>query len=120
MELKQLVQMQRDFDERHGWNPDKTVPTAVFRAVQDDVIGMLGELGEFANIVKKITLEAKTSTDSDLAGTIGARHDRLSEELVDAFIYLVRLASHLGIDLEHAYLKKLRTNEERFKDAERR
>ncbi len=119
MTLKQLVQLQYQFDAKHGWNPDKGVPNTVFRAIQADLIGIVGEIGEFANIVKKIALEADGDPGSDLAGLLKAHHDDLSEELIDAFIYLIRLASHLDIDTEQAYLDKLKVNEQRYKRFER-
>jgi dimeric dUTPase (all-alpha-NTP-PPase superfamily) len=119
MDLNQLVRLQNQFDAKHGWNPDKEEPNAVFRAVQQDLIGILGEFGEFANVVKKMALEADYDPAYDLAEHLKARHGDLAEELVDAFIYLIRLASHLDIDIEQAYLEKLKVNEQRFKRFER-
>jgi NTP pyrophosphatase (non-canonical NTP hydrolase) len=119
MNLADLVLLQNQFDAKHGWNPDKGVPTAIFRAIQGDLIGILGEVGEFANIVKKVALETDHDPASDLAALLKARHGDFSEELVDALIYLIRLASHLDIDMEQAYLDKLNVNEQRFKRFER-
>ncbi|HLJ95426.1 MAG TPA: hypothetical protein VKU02_19775 [Gemmataceae bacterium] len=119
MDLDQLVRLQHQFDAKHGWAPDKEVPSAVFRAVQGDLIGIFGEVGEFANVVKKVVLETDHNPNSDLATLLKARYSELSEELVDAFIYLIRLASHLDIDIEQAYLDKLKVNEQRFKRFER-
>jgi len=119
MNLDQLIQLQHQFDEKHGWNPDKRVANAVLGAVQDDLIGIVGEIGEFANIIKKISLESKHNVPCDLVGLLKTHHVELSEELVDAFIYLIRLASHLDIDIEQAYLEKLKFNEIRFKRFER-
>jgi dimeric dUTPase (all-alpha-NTP-PPase superfamily) len=119
MNLDELVRLQHQFDAKYGWNPDKSVSKAVFRAVQGDLIGILGEIGEFANIVKKVALETDHDPGSNLAVLLKTRHGDLSEELVDAFIYLIRLASHLDIEIEQAYLAKLRVNEQRFKRFER-
>src|SRR5205085_196591 len=99
MDLDQLVRLQHQFDAKHGWNPDKELPNAVFQALQGDLIGILGEIGEFANIVKKVALETDRDPPSDVAELLKARHGELTEELVDAFIYLIRLASHLDIDI---------------------
>ena len=45
---------------------------------------------------------------------------RLSNELADVFIYVVKLADQLGIDLERAFLEKVELNKERFRKYERR
>lgn len=119
MNLDNLVKLQYKFDAKHGWNPQKGVPDQVFRAIQTDLIGLLGEIGEFANIVKKIALEADSHSGSDLAGQLKARHSELTNELVDAFVYLIRLATHLDMDIEQEYLDKLNINEQRFKRFER-
>lgn len=119
MNLDQLIRLQHQFDAKHGWNPDKEVPSAVLRAIQGDLIGILGEVGEFANIVKKLALETDHDHDTDLADLLKLRRGELREELVDAFIYLMRLASHLDVDIEQGYLDKLKINEQRFKRFER-
>lgn len=36
------------------------------------------------------------------------------EEIADIFIYLVRLADKLGIDIEQAVIEKIRINEEKY------
>jgi NTP pyrophosphatase (non-canonical NTP hydrolase) len=36
------------------------------------------------------------------------------EELADVFIYLIRLADKLGVDIEHAALRKIAENEKRY------
>lgn len=36
------------------------------------------------------------------------------EEIADVFIYLVRLADKLGIDIEQAVIEKIRINEEKY------
>src|SRR4051794_39964458 len=57
MDLNKMVQQQRDFDAKHGWIPAEHDTEAVFHTLQEDLIGLFGEVGEFANIIKKITLE---------------------------------------------------------------
>lgn len=110
MELKQLVQMQREFDERHGWTPEASDPEAVASFMVRDLIGMFGEMGEFANAVKKVQL----TTGTDLERALNEQAPYLKEELVDFMIYVIRFAAYLDIDLEAEYLRKLSFNEERF------
>lgn len=64
-----------------------------------------GEVGETANLVKKFE-----RGDFEELYLI----ERLEEELPDILIYLVMLASHAGIDLEHVYRRKRAYNEHRF------
>jgi NTP pyrophosphatase (non-canonical NTP hydrolase) len=72
-------------------------------------VALSGELGEFANIVKSIA-----RGDYGLEDAKG----RLSNELADVFIYVVKLADQLGIDLERAFLEKVELNKERFRKYE--
>ena len=115
MDLETLIRLQREFDSKHNWNPPSDDNLAVFRAIQSDLIGIFGEIGEFANIIKKISLEVGHDKNSDLEAILKDRKHDLAEELVDGFIYLVRLASHLNIDVEKSYIEKLALNEQRFK-----
>lgn len=42
----------------------------------------------------------------------------LTEEISDVFIYLIKLVYQLDFDLESEYFKKMKKNEERFKNYE--
>ena len=119
VEIAELLRLQRAFDTKHGWTPVPDDPGAVLRAIQNDLIGILGEMGEFANIVKKIALEVDGNKESDLGGLLKGRRENLTEELIDVFIYLIRIASHLDVSIEQAYLNKLKINEQRFRQYER-
>jgi NTP pyrophosphatase (non-canonical NTP hydrolase) len=111
MTLSELIEIQRQFDQRHGWkiaSSDDEKLTWISR----DIIGLLGEFGEFANLIKKIQL-----LDHDSAAVtreFRRRHSELSEELVDTLIYLVRLAGHLDVDFEKSYLQKLEWNKAKY------
>ena len=118
MDFAEILRRQYEFDSRHGWNPPPDDVNAVFRAIQDDLIGIMGEIGEFANVTKKLALEGERQGGPGLAAALTERSPDLSEELVDTFIYLIRLASHLKLDMEQAYLDKLLVNEKRFRSYE--
>ena len=69
-------------------------------------IALAGEVGEFANIVKKVmrgSLEMNNKTRVELA-----------MELTDCLIYACLLASSLQVDLGECYQLKREYNEERF------
>lgn len=71
------------------------------------VLALAGEVGEVANIVKKIE---RGSFDLRSAKV---RYD-LSMEVADVFTYLVLLSGQLGVDLVKLYNLKRIENEQRF------
>lgn len=70
-------------------------------------IAMFGEVGEFANLIKK-----GWRGDFDIKDEQYLR--KLSIELTDVFIYLCNIAGVMGIDLEKMYQIKREINSERF------
>lgn len=78
---------------------------------------LAGEVGEFANIVKKI---ARRELYGGEGKGLGEAREELEEELIDVFIYIMTVAALLGFDLEKAYLAKLEKNKERFLGDRRR
>lgn len=58
-------------------------------------LGLSGEVGEVANVVKKTLRNGRAAPSEDLA-----------DELADVFIYLVLLAGEAGVDLVAAYERK--------------
>lgn len=71
------------------------------------VLALCGEVGELANIVKKIE---RGSLDPKEAGV----QYNLAMELTDVFIYVLNLAGLMHIDLEITYMMKRSENEKRF------
>lgn len=107
MTLKELIELQKEFDGKHkgkfAW--DTKVTDANIEMLEFLLVSLTGELGEAANIVKKVArgdfqLEEKKAD--------------LQEEIADVFIYLLKMAYQLDIDLETAYMNKMRKNQERF------
>lgn len=110
MELKQLVAIQKEFDQRHGWMPPAEDSELLVSFIVRDLVGLFGEVGEFANLVKKVQLCTGIETEQELRDQLPF----LKEELIDSFIYLMRFATYLNIDLEAEYFRKLSLNEKRF------
>jgi len=75
-------------------------------------LGMCGEVGEFANLVKKVD---RGSLDLGDAIT----RNQLAQELTDTFVYMLNLAGLLKIDLEKVYTVVRSQNEHRFMAARR-
>lgn len=111
MELSELVSTQQQFDREHGWTPVPHDSNEVCNFIARDLIGLFGEMGEFANVVKKLQLEPT----QDRAASLERARPQLAEELVDFFIYVVRVAAYLQIDLEREYIDKLSKNDVRFR-----
>lgn len=88
-------------------NAMATDPTQRVRALVHHCLALSGEVGELANLVKKVDRGSV-----DLTGIVFL-HDA-SEELVDVFIYVLNLAGILGVDLLQGYLKKRDKNVARF------
>ena len=68
---------------------------------------LAGEVGEFANLVKKGIRGTHSLNDDEF-------HRAMAFELTDVFIYLMNLAAVLDVDLEKTYQLKRVYNEQRF------
>lgn len=107
MNLAELVELQAGFDTSR---PQLERWAAAIDEDRIDVLEFLitalaGEVGELANITKKIV-----RGDTTLPEQRGA----LGEEMADVFIYLMKLSRQLDVDLERAYLSKMAINAKRF------
>ena len=107
MELAKLIDLQTDFDRGHGVAKPFFVPISSdnLHELEHLVVCLIGEVGEFANELKKIVRGDASYEERQCA---------LAEELTDTFIYLIKIAAQTGIDLESEYMKKLEKNRRRF------
>lgn len=85
------------FARERDWEP--------FHTPRNLVLALTGEVGELAEIFQWLTDEqaAKLSEDP-------ARYRHVQEEIADVLLYLVRLASVLGVDLNRAVIDKIGKN----------
>lgn len=118
MEMADLVNLQKQFDKRHGWDASDADETTTIDFIARDIVGLVGEIGEFANLIKKLQLLERYP--QQMSDEFRQCRKDLSMELVDSFIYVLRLAELLDIDLEETYLEKLSMNTEQFKQFETR
>lgn len=112
MDIGTIAARQEEFDRQHGWSTDSPSAESLIAGLQQDIVGLVGELGEFANIVQKV--QRNRASNSELAPDLALQRPALAEELADTFVYLLRLVNRLGIDLEEEYERKLAKNEQRF------
>ena len=73
-------------------------------SLSDWMTATLGELGEAANVAKKLNRERDGIPGN--VETLGQLRQNLADEIADTFIYLDLLAQSQGIVLENAVLDK--------------
>jgi NTP pyrophosphatase (non-canonical NTP hydrolase) len=67
---------------------------------------LVEEVGELATALRRIAADSRTPATIDEA--IAANRPALREEMADLLAHLLKLANDTGIDLEQAYLDKMR------------
>ncbi len=112
MDLRTIIEKQIEMDARHGFPVSFDSEKETYAQLSKDLVGLLGEIGEFANIVKKLNIKLDRPRDYEL-DTASAKR-QLGEELADTLIYIMRLAVILNVDLEEQLLKKMQRNELRY------
>jgi NTP pyrophosphatase (non-canonical NTP hydrolase) len=116
MHLAELVNRQAAADRRRGFALDFDSEADRYAQLAKDLVGLMGEIGEFANLVKKLELrlEHEKYAGPSFEDAVGD----LREELADATIYIMRLSVLIGADFEQDILKKMAQNEDRYKTLE--
>lgn len=74
-------------------------------APSDWVVALLGELGEAANILKKIR-RVESGTRGEFDPPIEQLWEMLAEELADTYLYFDLFCQHVGVFLPNALVKK--------------
>ena len=107
MTLQEIIQYQKSFDSLHSsaFDWDTEITDENIEILEFLLLSITGELGEMANIVKKIRR-------GDFL--LSQKKEELSEEMADIFIYLIKMSYQLNINIEEAYFKKMHKNFERF------
>ena len=117
MELSTLIQKQIDADKRRGFPVDFATNLERQDQLMRDLVGLIGEVGEFADVLKKVGLAS--STPGYNGPSLAEAAPRLRSELADVAIYLFRLSTIVEGDLEHDILEKMKVNDERYRHLER-
>ena len=107
MNLKQLIDLQVEFDTSHKskfeWN--QKIDEKNIEILEFLLLCLVGELGETTNLIKKVIRGDFKLTEIK---------PELSEEIGDLFIYILKLSYQLDVDLEKQFLSKLEKNKMRF------
>jgi NTP pyrophosphatase (non-canonical NTP hydrolase) len=76
-----------------------------------------GEVGEVAQVLKKVHhMQDPRRTESEvqtLEEALTAHRDDIGQELADCLAYIFKLANYTGVDLQRAYLAKMKKNLDR-------
>ncbi len=115
MDLKEMVEFQKKFGKKHGWKWDGENEKEILERLKYVAIAIAGESGEFANIVKKALRE--NFPEGKLPDE--EKMKKLKDELADIFIYTLLASIVLKMDLEEEYLRKMKHNEEKYKNLEK-
>lgn len=108
--LDEIKKLQREFDLSHGAGGKSffvPISSENIDFLEHMAVCLVGEVGEFCNILKKIVRGDLTVSD--------ARPD-MAEELADVFIYLIKISNQFDINLEAEFLSKLDKNKTRFEE----
>ena len=105
--IADFIESQRKFDGQHHSTYDwsATVNESNVEILEHILLAVLGELGEAANVVKKVVRGDRSLEESKT---------ELTEEITDVFIYMLKLIYQLDIDIEDEYRKKMEFNTVKF------
>ena len=98
-EILKLQERLRDFAEQRDWKQ--------FHSPKNLSMALIVEAGELAEHFQWLTQEQSFNLASEKLEAVG-------EELADIFVYLVRLADQLDIDLPQAVERKIGLNELKY------
>lgn len=100
-DLGDLTKRYRAFSQARDWEQ--------FHDPRSLILALVGEVGELAEL-----FQWPSESANDAMNPRSTLHRRSSEEIADVFLYLLRLADVLGIDLIDAANNKLDAAEVRF------
>ncbi|HLO16156.1 MAG TPA: MazG nucleotide pyrophosphohydrolase domain-containing protein [Anaerolineales bacterium] len=93
LELKDLQVFHRELDKEKQFDQD------IFR----NVAYLCGEIGELVSAFRKLRKAKDLSEERDARNQVG-------EELADRLAYVIKLANYAEVDLQVAYVNKMRQN----------
>jgi len=99
--VAELTSLVRSFADSRDWQQ--------FHTARNLVLALVGEAGELA-------AEFQWISDDNIANALQDvdKREAVGSELADVFIYLLRLADVIGIDLVEELKKKIAINEKRY------
>ncbi|MCK9532285.1 MAG: nucleotide pyrophosphohydrolase [Gammaproteobacteria bacterium] len=107
MDLNHVKAQLRAFAEERDWDQ--------FHNPKNLVMALAGECGELLALFQWLTPEQAAEIAQD-----AAKFRAVEDEVADVFIYLVRLADKLGVDLERIVARKMAQNAAKYPVAKAR
>ena len=99
--MDELKEKLRKFAEERNWNQ--------FHNPKNLAMALSGEAGELIDIFQWLKEE-----ESNLDGISDKNLEKTKEELADIFLYLIRIADKLDIDLIQEAHNKIETNKQKY------
>ncbi|MEX2531603.1 MAG: nucleotide pyrophosphohydrolase [Gemmatimonadota bacterium] len=99
--LPSLTRLVRDFSQAREWGR--------FHTPKNLAMALAGEAAELMEPFQWLTPE-----EADALGSDPAALERVSQEMADVAIYLLRMADVMGVDLGDAVVRKVELNDRRF------
>ena len=100
MDIKEIQDKLAKFAEERDWDQ--------FHSPKNLVMALTSEVGELTELFQWLT-EGQSSIKDDSSKT-----DEIRQEIADIFIYLLRLADKLDIDIEEAIREKIEINAKKY------
>ena len=100
MNIKEIQEKLSKFAEERDWDQ--------FHSPKNLVMALTSEVGELTELFQWLT-EGQSSIKDDSFKT-----DEIRQEIADIFIYLLRLADKLDIDIEEAVREKIEINAKKY------
>lgn len=102
--MDEMIKELAAFDRDHGWDTYLKTKNREekIEELYRQVVHLTGELGEFANELKKCRRDNTWNEEN------------LKEEVVDMQIFLMKIAGTLDMDVPREFSKKIARNRERF------
>ena len=98
-DIEKLQERLQAFADERDWNQ--------FHSPKNLSMALVVEAGELAEHFQWLTQEESFNLPED-------KLEKVGEELADTFVYLVRLAAQLGVDLPAAVDRKIGLNEKKY------
>lgn len=99
MDIKELQKKVIKFRDKRDWEQ--------FHNPKDLAVGLAAEIGE-------VLEHFQWKNGRELNNYLKKNKKAISEELADVMHYVLLLADHLSIDIEKAFLRKVKINEKRY------
>ena len=98
-DIEKLQQRLQEFADQRDWNQ--------FHSPKNLAMALMVEAAELAEHFQWLTQQESYELEDE-------KLEKVGEELADIFVYLVRLADRLGVDLPAAVDRKITLNEQKY------